>query len=103
MKINRALSIVLAALMVVAMLPAYAFASTAGTVTIAGDSGFVSAPAGTYSKLTYTATYSSGGDIVTDPTAFNWEVTEDDAPATDVWCVDGEFIVSGGASGAILN
>ena len=99
MKINRALSIVLAALMVVAMLPAYAFASTAGTVTIAGDSGFVSAPAGTYSKLTYTATYSSGGDSVTDPTAFSWEVTEDDAPATDVWCVDGEFIVAGGASG----
>lgn len=99
MKINRAFSIVLVALMVVAMLPASAFASATGTVTIAGNSGFVSAPTGAYSKLTYTATYSSGGDVVTDPTAFSWEVTKDGAPATDVWCVDGEFIVSGGASG----
>ncbi|MBR5218094.1 MAG: hypothetical protein IKV89_00040, partial [Clostridia bacterium] len=95
MKINRALSIVLAALMVVAMLPAYAFASAAGTVTISGNSSFVSAPSGTYSKQTYTAVYND----VTDPKAFSWEVTKDGVLATDVWCVDGEFIVAGGANG----
>lgn len=100
MKINRALSIVLVALMVVAMLPAFAFASATGTVTITGNSSFVSAPEGTYSKLTYVAAYSDGQAVVTDnPKAFSWKVTENGAPATDVWCVDGEFIVSGGAEG----
>ena len=60
MKINRALSIVLVALMLVAMLPTFAFAAGTGTVTIAGNSEFVSAPVGEYSKLTYVATYNSG-------------------------------------------
>lgn len=100
MKINRALSIVLVALMLVAMLPTFTFASATGTVTIAGNSEFVSAPVGTYSKLTYTAAYSDGQAAeISDPTAFSWEVTKGGTPATDVWCVDGEFIVAGGASG----
>jgi len=102
MKINRALSIVLVALMLVAMLPTFAFAAGTGTVTISGNSEFVSAPVGEYSKLTYVATYNSGEEgatDVTDPTAFSWEVTEDGVAATDVWCVDGEFIVKGGATG----
>lgn len=97
MRINRAFSIVLVALMVVAMLPTFTFAAGTGTVTISGNSNFVSAPVGTYSKLTYTADYNSGE--VTNPKAFSWKVTEDGVAASDAWCVDGEFIVSGGAEG----
>jgi len=101
MRINRALCIVLAALLICTVLPVVSFAS--GTVTVSGEANFVSAPEGTYSKLAYTATYDNGTDAaITDPAAFTWEVTEDGTPATDVFCINGELIVAGGAEGTYV-
>lgn len=99
MKIKRILSIVLVAFLISTILPVVSFAS--GTVTVSGQANFVSAPAGTCSKLAYTATYDNGTDAaVTDPAAFTWEVTKNGAVASDVFCVNGDLIVAGGAEGA---
>ncbi len=93
MKTKRIISVILMLAMVITMLPAVVFADT-NTLEIVGSDKFISISGDRYSKMPYKLTSDS-----TEVTADSWSVTEDNVVAGDVWFVDGNLVVKGGAEG----
>lgn len=94
MKTKKLLSVILVFAMIIALVPTVSFAE-AGTLEIVGSTGFISAPEGKYSKMPYKVNLDSSD--VTDVAEVT--VTKDGLPATDVWFMDGNLVVKGGAEG----
>lgn len=93
MKTKKLLSVILVFAMIIALVPTVSFAAI---LAINGSGTFISI-SGTdrYSKMPYTLTV-DGEDKTLDAT---WDVTKDGLPATDVWFMDGNLVVKGGAEG----